>query len=233
MLYCTLRRTRLKLCETTKLFWDEYPYKLVLKNKTAHIFRNKNLSYARQILDKMQTSYVENQPLCLTRGFRMDTVTEQQFLDSKKLLHFFSSRDDYRLRIELAYLSIYSFDLSWLNTISKSLGPGSVKELWQPGSNTANLLSKNTVILQENLGYNYRITLGRKSSDTSAFANFVRSNSHLVRVGPVLMNELENNGYVNGMYFYARDDKTIQLCHLMLDNIRRIDKIIYKHDVDK
>jgi hypothetical protein len=41
------------------------------------------------------------------------------------------------------------------------------------------------------------------------------------------------NGYVDGMYFYARDDKTIQLCNLMLNNIRRIDRIVSKRNIDK
>jgi hypothetical protein len=44
---------------------------------------------------------------------------------------------------------------------------------------------------------------------------------------------METEGWVNGMYFYARDERIIQLCHLMLDNIRRIDKVIYKQDIDK
>jgi len=30
------------------------------------------------------------------------------------------------------------------------------------------------------------------------------------------------------MYFYARDDRTLQLCNIMLSNIRRIDKLVVK-----
>lgn len=205
----------------------------MLKNKAAAIFRNKNLSYARQVLDSMQTKYIENEPLMLKRGFRRDIISEQQFFDAKKLLHFLSSRDDYRLRVELCNLSIYSCDHAWLDSVAKSLSSESVKEFWQPDSSVENLLAKNIIVLQENLGYSYRITLGRSRVDTRAFANFIENNEHLVRVGPILKQELEDRGFVDGMYFYARDDKTVQLCYLMLDNIRRIDKVLYKQDIDK
>lgn len=222
----------MKKCETHKLFWDEYPYKLVIRNRVATIFRNKNLSYARQVLDSIQANYVEGLPLYLVRGSRKDSISEEQFLNAKKLLHFFSKQNNYRLRVEYNSINVYSLDYDWLKQISQSITPHYVLELWEPDSNILKHLDKHVIILNEEMDYKYRITLGnRKGND--GFANFAKTNPHLVRVGPVLMKEMEQNGYVSGMYFYARDDKTIQLCQLMLDNIRRIDKIIYKQDIDK
>lgn len=222
----------MKKCETHKLFWDEYPYKLVIRNRLAPIFRNKNLSYARQVLDSIQSNYVEGKPLYLMRGTRKDSILEDQFFDAKKLLHFFSKQTNYRLRVEYNSINVYSLDHDWLTQISRAVSPQYALEFWEPSSSILKYLEKNVIILDEELGYNYRITLGnRKGND--GFANFAKTNPHLVRVGPVLMREMERNGYVSGMYFYARDDKTIQLCQLMLDNIRRIDKIIYKQDIDK
>ena len=49
----------------------------------------------------------------------------------------------------------------------------------------------------------------------------------------MLKDELLRQGFVNGMYFYARDEKTIALCHLVTSNIRRIDKLLVKSDIDK
>ena len=54
------------------------------------------------------------------------------------------------------------------------------------------------------------------------------NNPNLIKIGPKLQQELFVNGYVSGMYFYARDDRTLQLCNLMLSNIRRIDKLVVK-----
>lgn len=222
----------MKKYETNKLFWDEYPYKLVIRNRIAPIFRNRNLSYARQILDNLQSNYIEGTPLFLVRGNRKDHVEEEQFFDAKKLLHFFTKNENYRLRIEYNTITIYSADCDWLKQISHSLTRAYLLEFWEPSSLSLKYLSKNTIILDEDIGFNYKVTLGNKKG-SNGFATFAKSNPHLVRVGPVLLRELENNGYVSGMYFYARDEKVIQLCYLMLGNIRRIDKIIYKQDIDK
>jgi hypothetical protein len=222
----------LKKCKTNKLFWDEHPYKLVVRNRIAPIFRNRNLSHARQVLDNLQSCFIEGKPLYLRRGNRKDSIADDQFQDAKKLLHFFSKHDDYRLRVEYTSLSIYATDHHWLMQISKSLNQHSVAEFWEPESNILQHLEKNVIILDEKINYNYKVTLGNRKGN-SGFAAFSKTNPHLVRVGPVLMKELETAGYVSGMYFYARDEKTIQLCQLILDNIRRIDKIIYKQDIDK
>ena len=39
--------------------------------------------------------------------------------------------------------------------------------------------------------------------------------------------------FVSDLYFYARDEKTLQLCSLMLSNVRRVDKLVVKSDIDK
>ena len=46
----------LKKFDTIKLFYDEYPYKLVVRNSLSHIFRDKNLPNAKQEIDKLQDS---------------------------------------------------------------------------------------------------------------------------------------------------------------------------------
>ena len=47
------------------------------------------------------------------------------------------------------------------------------------------------------------------------------------------MENLQGHGYVSDLYFYARDEKTVQLCGLMLSNIRRVDKLVLKSSLDK
>ena len=168
----------------------------------------------------------------MLRGSRKDFVTEENFLDAKKLLHFFSKQDDYRIRVEYGNLSIYSSNRDWLIQISRSVKADSLREFWEPSADILKHLDKNTIILNEKIGYDFKVTLGARKG-SSGFAKFAKTNPHLVRVGPILMREMDQDGYVNGMYFYARDEKTIQLCQLMLGNIRRIDKILYKQDIDK
>ena len=48
-----------------------------------------------------------------------------------------------------------------------------------------------------------------------------------LRLSFKFLQEVKNNGYVNGMYFYVRDEKVLQLVQLIIGgNIKRVDKFI-------
>lgn len=222
----------MKKFETHKLFWDEYLYKLVVHNRLATIFRNKNLAYAERILGTIREQYENSEPLLLYKTRRQDYVKESQYLDAEKLLQFFSTGNNFKLRVESSTLNLYSNDTKWLESVRCALTSENIYEYWEPDVSSIQHLLEKTIILEEKTNYQFRITLGNKRGN-QGFSQFAKKNPHLIRIGPVLLKEMENEGWVSGMYFYARDDRVIQLCHLMLDNIRRIDKVIYKQDIDK
>jgi len=222
----------LKKCETTKLFWGKYLYKLVIRNTLAPCFRGKNFSYARDVLDELQRAYEKGLPLIRSLSLREQPITEQAFLDARNLYSKFKKYDDFLLRIEMSTLGVYSNDKDWLLHLSQTVTSNTVEELWEPSLDHLDILTENTIIVDTDNGYKYKVTLGNKPGD-NGFANFAITNPHLVKVGPVLMEEMRNNGYVNNMYFYARDDKVIQLCNMLLPNIRRIDKLVVKSNIDK
>lgn len=227
------RSKRLKKFETTKLFWGKYLYKLCIKNGIGTIFRDKNLSYAREVLDTLQQQYEEGEPLIASRFFREIPVTEISFLDARKLYKFLSKQNDWTLRIEGATTCIYSNNREWLHTLKSSINKENLLEFYEPNPNHLKYLEPNTIIVDISNGYEYKVTLGSKIGDTSGFANWAKHNPNQVRVGPQLQHNLEHNSYVSDMYFYARDEKTLQLCSLMLSNIRRIDKLVVKSNLDK
>jgi len=223
----------LKKFETTKLFWSKYLYKLCINNGIGSIFRDKNLSYAREILDKLQQQYESGQPLIITSFSRETPVTELSFLDARKLYKFISRTDDWTLRIEGSTTCIYTNNREWLHTLKSAINKENLLEIWEPNSEHLPHLRSNTIIVDKSNGYNYKVTLGPKQSDTQGFANWAKSNPKQVRVGPTLMQNLESHGYVSDLYFYARDEKTVQLCSLMLSNIRRVDKLVLRTSLDK
>lgn len=223
----------MKKYETTKLFWGKYLYKLCIRNGIGTIFRDKNLSYAREVLDRLQQRYEEGKPLVVTRYYRETPVKELSFLDARKLYKFLSKTDDYTLRIEGATTCIYSNNREWIHTLKSAINKTNLLELWEPNPDHLSHLEPNTIIVESNNGYEYKVTLGSRVGDTSGFANWAKNNPNQVRVGPQLQQNLENNSYVADMYFYARDEKTLNLCELMLTNIRRIDKLVVKSDLDK
>ena len=223
----------LKKCETTKLFWSKYLYKLCVRNGIGSIFRDKNLSYAREVLDTLQQQYEEGDPLIFSRYQREVPVKELSFLDARKLYNFLSKTDDYTLRIEGSSVCIYSNNREWIHTLKSAFNKVNVLEIWEPNPDHVSHLEPNTIIVDNNNGYGFKVTLGPGIGDTSGFANWAKNNPKQVRVGPQLQHNLEHNSYVADMYFYARDEKILRLCELMLSNIRRIDKLVVKSDLDK
>ena len=217
----------MNLYETTKLFWGKYLYKLSVHNELASIFRCRNLSNARQVLDELQQNYEAGLPLERVSWRRVNRVQEHAFIDAKLIYNSFKTADDYLLRIQYNTMNIYSNDESWLKYVSSILAKDSVLEFWAPSEDNIDILDSNTIIVPKSNGFEYKVTLN-SALGNDGFATFATANPHLIKAGPVLIEEMSNNGYVNNLYFYARDQKVLNLCSLLLNNIRRIDKLVVK-----
>lgn len=213
--------------ETNKLFYGQYLYKIQLRNSLASYFREKNLPLARQALDTLRQLDETGAPLELGKGLRLYQVSNQDYNDAKKLYAVFTNFKDYKLRIENMSLNIYANNRTWMLDIADSIGKTSIIKFWEPNTNYLSLLKKDTILVSEDSGYQYKVTFGNGKGESN-FARWAVANPKQVKIGPVCMRELEANGYVSGMYFYARDEKTLQLCSLMTTNIRRIDKLVVK-----
>ena len=112
----------MKKLETTKLFWGKYLYKLAINNSIGSIFRDKNLSHAREVLDTLQQQYESGQPLVLKSFARVLSVSELSFLDARKLYKFLvRARDDYTLRIQNINISVYSNNHEWIHTLKSAI----------------------------------------------------------------------------------------------------------------
>lgn len=222
----------MKKFETTKLFWGEYFHRLSLKNRLSPIFREKNLSFARQILDRLQQNYERGDQLFLVQGTRQKPITEENFFDAKRLYIAFSRFDDYKVRVESVNLSIYSNNLDWIEKLSNDIDKDSLVSIHSPDPKFVDQLDQNVILIDNPTGYEYKVTLGYRSGSPE-FAAWAGKNPKLIKLGSKAKEEMLRSGYVNGMYFYARDERTLQLCNLMLSNIRRIDKLVVKQDIDK
>jgi len=223
----------LKKYETHKLFYNKYAYRLKLCNSLATCFREKNLSFVRQVLDQLQYQYENGGPLQWQFGIRSRPISESYFKDAKRLLSIFSNMDDYKLRVEQNYMSVYANDRDWLDTVIDCIHTDySLISIHEPNTDWEYLLDSNTIVVDRDNGFQYRVTLGNKPG-TPEFVRWAENNPKLVKLGPVLKEECLNSGWVSGCYFYARDDKTLQLLNLIINNIRRIDKLVVKPNIDK
>lgn len=216
--------------ETNKLFYGQYLYKIQLRNSLASYFREKNLPLARQALDTLRRLDENDEPLLLGKGLRLYQVSDRDYNDAKKLYALFSNFEDYKLRVEQMTLNVYGNNRLWILNVAASISKANIIEFWEPNTNYLSLLQKDTILISEDNGYQYKVTFGNNKGESN-FARWAIANPKQVKIGPVCMRELQANGYVSGMYFYARDEKTLQLCSLMTTNIRRIDKLIVKADI--
>jgi len=198
----------------------------------AVVFRNKNLAYARKEIDSMQQDFESGSPLYFKRILRQVTVGQGCFLDAKKILTYLKKNEDSMVRVEGVCLSIFSNNRSWICDLKSNISSQRILEFWEPDPKTLNLLSPKTIIVNTPTDYKYKVTLGPKGCPS--FAKWAEQNPQHIKIGNGAKKELAEDGWVNGYYFYARDDKSLQICSLMLgSNIRRIDTLICKLDIDK
>ena len=218
----------MKKFETTKLFYNEYENKLVIRNQLAHLFRDKQWGYTKNHLDRLQYAFECGSRLEYIRGRRVEVIDVQDFREAQILFNELTNSSEYKLRVESPRMQIYSNNLNLLDRLSAKIA--SVLERWEPGD--AGLVSADTVILNRARPYDYRITLA--NSVTTDFANWVDSNLDKIKIGMSCLSAIRHRRYTRGLYFYVRNEKYLHLLQLVgSDCILKIDKVIYKQKLDK
>lgn len=211
----------MKKFQTKKLFYDTYPYKLVVRNGISAIFRDKNLSRAKHELDHLQRLYEAGESLRRPTVI-INPVKHETFFEAKKIYKFLSeNHNDFKLRIENPTLIIYSKDVSWLKTLSTELK--NCIEFWEPSNNLD--LEPYTIYVDYEPEYHYKITLGERTDPN--LANWIRKNSDKVKAGDICLSTIESGGFTRNMYILARDQKIINLLNLFDLRIVRIDKLVH------
>ena len=132
--------------------------------------------------------------------------------------------DNYKLRCENPFMSIYSNDINWLNNLMrKNL---SVVSFSEPSIQDINNLRPNIIVTDEDpIPFKFKVTVGNQVS--SGLGDWITANPDKCKAGTKFLQEVKNSGYVNGMYFYVRDEKVLQLIQIIIGgNIKRVDKFI-------
>lgn len=225
----------MKKSQTNKLFYNKFLYKLDLTNTLAPIFRNKNLAYAKKVLDQLQQQYEKGLPLSYLRAIRQSPVIQENFfLDARNLFHLLQKDIEYTLRIESSHMAIFSNDESFIQECMSKVNKNNIREYFYPNPEYIGYLKNqsNIIITETPVDYEYKVTLGPKTS--ADFAKFAENNQDKIRIGKTALDHIRVNGYTNGYYFYARDEKVLLLCNMIVGNsVRRIDRLVYKADLDK
>lgn len=230
----------LKLHEAKRLHYGKYLYKLKTKNSLASIFRtdlqrNGNLSYAEQRLkDFVQRSRSNENITVKTKFFRTTLVLTTEVDDAYYIYKCLKNATEYMIRCEHNTLIIYSNEYELLKKISSKLN--SNVELWKPTPAAIDFLTNNQNVILVNYQpeFPWKLTFGKKPG-SKTLANWIKKNSKNVSIGRVALEHHEKeNGWIQGTYMYARNEHVVMLIQMIVgDNVTRIDKLVYKADIDK
>jgi hypothetical protein len=229
----------LTLLESKKLHYKKYLYKLKVTTPLAGIFRTERqrggkLEFAKASLEEFFEQHRNGHPIVSTRYRSVVSISHQQLLDANEIYKTMrSATTEYLLRCEYQTIMVYSNDKGLLVKLSKKINTGDL-ELWEPDKTVVGFLSANanTIMVDNPTDFPYKITFGRKPAKVE-LADWIDNNADKVKIGSILLENLRNEvRWIQGQYFYVKDEKIIFLLKIMLgDNIGKIDKLVYKGDI--
>lgn len=213
---------------------------MVLRNELNNIFRTdlqkkKKLSYAKEQLDILTDQYQSNITLHRKAWRTEVTISLPEYFDAMKIYNKLNQTDAYKLRIDPLYtMTIFSNDKEFLLDIANSLNTKSI-EFWEPAQEYISILKNNTQIIIVDSPPELQLKVWfnnvRVQND---FGDWIIANSDKCKIGYKALQNVKSHGFLNGLYMYIRDEKVLNLVTLLAgSSIGRIEKLVYKDDIDK
>jgi hypothetical protein len=229
----------LKLHEAKRLHYGKYLYKLKIQNQLATIFRtdlqrNGNLLYAEQKLKELVQRSKSDEAI-IVKSYYKTTIINPTDLDSAyQIYKCLKNSDEYMVRCETNTLIVYTNQYELLKKIASKVS--AYVEIWRPTASVAEFLTnnKNVIVVNYQPEFPWKLTFGKKPGN-KILAEWIKKNSKNVLIGNVtLEHHQEETRWIQGTYMYARNEHVVMLLQMIVgDNIARIDKLIYKADIDK
>lgn len=194
--------------EMKKLYLNKYQYKAVLVLDAAWLFRGKNLEIAKEKVISFELGPFEYRKI----------ADKNMVLD---LIQHLTEIEDFTVRVERCYLSLYFTHLNDLTTIQNKFSTY-VKEVYTPKLP----LIENTIV--SSLPYEYKVHINvNRNIDYSGFINWATDNKN-IRIPKSTVKSLSRMYLFSpSVYFYINGDKQLTLARMHLGSgINRIEKII-------
>lgn len=225
--------------KTTKLHYGKYLYKVTFYNTVAFAFssyKNKGkgrLSFTQLTISSLDLQFSKNETLKVNIWRSQKQVSKPEYREAKRILSLLQNHEDWRIRVEFGrHMSVYTSNKELLDELAIDCG---AKEIHEPEEGMENflLLNIDTAIVNTVPDYEFRVYLKGNNTDAS-FANWLKANTDKSRVGIQTLINLERGYNCSGNYFYIRNDKVLTMVRMLIGhNIRRVEKLIYKGDIDK
>jgi len=199
---------------TNRLFKGTYQYKIVLICATASMFRSGDMDSALAQIKKILVS--------VSSVYSNRRFTQEDVDYAYKLHSAISSMSDFDLRVESPWISLYTNNLAHINLLT-SLDETKVKYISAPPVNQQ--LASDSIIMPK-MDYDYRITLGKTTTEHSAFVQWAE-NSDKLKLTKSCRKDLLKQRSWGGTYFYITGDNTLLMAKMHLGgSIAKIERII-------
>lgn len=227
--------------ETTKLFYNKYLYKIQFRLRLGHVFKKSSrgghpfASTLNKILD-YKTQLSDSESIVIhKRYYQKIQIDKEDIEDAAELYSQLNKLDECKLRLESDSISIYSTDKANLVNIVKNLKTVNYIRSWEPDNvSQALLLSKENIIITNTPNkFEYKVKISNYSTHTSKaileLYPWLEKNRDKVKV-----TDRSLNSKAREFTIQVKDTRVLLLLQMVAGNkISRIDKIIYKADIDK
>jgi len=201
---------------TSKLFHNKYNYKIVVVCAGASMFRLNSL----EAVDKKLKQVVVDSSLVTRSNTKIRTHEELNYC--RQLHARLITLEDYHIRIESPWISIYTNNLKDVDAIS-DISNDAVKYISEPTVPTG--LEEGTISLPK-INHDFRVTLGATKQEHSTFVLWAENTAKL-KLTKSCKKELLRPRSWGGTYFYVSGDKNLLVSKMHLGgSISKIERII-------
>lgn len=226
----------MKQYETTKLFYNKYAYKVVIRCDLTGIFASyQGKDHARKTIEKLEADRVAGKDLFIQKWRGEHRVTVHTLEQVRAIYNSLQKYTDYRVRAEYSYnLTIYTNTEELVNLLEKKV-KYNVKEIWRPREGMVKFLTSNieTAVIKTAMPYEFRVYFKGGGIDPS-FARWLEKNTDKSRVGSSTLATIARGGWLGGNYFYVKNEKVLTMIRMLVGhNIRKVERLVYIEDIDK
>lgn len=199
---------------TTKLFREQYQYKVVLVCPGSHWFRSGELDTA---LTKLKSVDLKKQVL------RTSTIKSQDDLDYAFKVHdVLIKMKDIDIRVESPWLTVYANDKKGIDKLVK-IDENKVKYVCAPAAGVT--LTQGTIIMPK-MDFDYRVTLGKTTQEHSAFVEWAEGNKK-IKLTKTAKKDLLRDRTWGGKHIYVTGDNNLLLAKMHLGgSIAKVERIV-------
>jgi hypothetical protein len=199
----------------------KYQHKVVLVSSLASCFRSRDTDSILNHLKKKDVEFQLN-PKDNSAYYRSPSnkVTVDDFVFAYQLHKKLSTIEDYSLRVESPWISLYCNNKKDIDAIIR-FDSDRVKYYSSPDED----LAVGTIIMPK-VPFDYRVTMGKSNQPQQAFISWADSNSK-IKLTKSCRRDLQKPASWGGTYFYINGDNMLLMAKMHLGgSITKIERII-------